>query len=69
MNEEKLNELLRSALPPESVQGPSRDLWPAILQRIESPTVWTWLDACLLASITIGMLIFPRMLVLMALNL
>ncbi len=69
MNEENLKELLRSALPPATGQGPIRDLWPAIVQRIESPPAWSWLDISILAGVTIGILVFPSSLVLMALNL
>jgi len=69
MNEKNLKELLRSALPPAARQGPARDLWPAIVQRIESPPSWSWLDIGILTAATIGILAFPSSLVLMALNL
>ena len=69
MNEKDLQGLLQLAFPSATEHVPARDLWPAIVQRVESPPAWSWLDIALLAGATIGMLLFPSLLVLMALNL
>ena len=57
MNEERIRELLQSAMPPLGETAPSRDLWPAMRRRIESteaPRIrlgaWEWVLAALLAA-------------------
>jgi hypothetical protein len=63
MNEERIQKLLRSALPPLGETQPRRDLWPRMRQRIESAEaprirlgVWDWALAALLAA---AILFFP----------
>ena len=66
MTDELLKDLLRSVLPPANRQGPSRDLWPQVVSRIEAPPVWSWLDTSVAVGLTIAMLFFPKALLLMA---
>jgi hypothetical protein len=52
-NEEKIRALLRQSLPPiGDVAEPPRDLWPAMLKRLdEKPAAVPWLDWALLAGL------------------
>jgi anti-sigma factor RsiW len=43
--EEKIRRLLKSALPRVDDSGPPRDLWPAVLRRLdEAPARVPWFD-------------------------
>jgi hypothetical protein len=66
MTDELLLDLLRSAIPPVTRQGPSRDLWPHIVSRIEVSPAWSWLDTCVAVGLTLAMLVFPKALLLVA---
>jgi len=66
MTDEYLKDLLRSALPPMSRQGPARDLWPKVVSRIEAPPGWSWLDISVAIGLAIALLIFPKALLLIA---
>jgi len=68
-NDERLERLLRSALPPTSGRGPSRDLWPLIVSRSRVPVAWSWFDFSLAAVIAIVLLLFPDWLWLLAYHL
>ncbi|HEY6183021.1 MAG TPA: hypothetical protein VIW67_12295 [Terriglobales bacterium] len=64
MNDEKrIAQLLKNALPPVSTRTNSelrRDLWPAMLQRLETPTTAVpWWDWALLAAVIVCLLFFP----------
>jgi hypothetical protein len=52
-DEERVKELLRQALKPvEAAPEPSRDLWPAVLQRLGAgPVQVPWFDWALLAGL------------------
>jgi hypothetical protein len=57
-NEDRLKKLLQDALPPvETEPNPGRDLWPAMLRRLDArpaepaPITWSWFDAALLAGL------------------
>jgi hypothetical protein len=44
-DEERIKQLLRQALPPVSEAEPGRDLWPAVLRRINArPAAPPWFD-------------------------
>ena len=69
-DDDRLLRLLRSALPP--VVGdhtPSRDLWPAVADRIQAPDGWAWLDISLAAVVTVVLVIFPEYVSLLAYHL
>jgi hypothetical protein len=75
MNEhDRMKELLQQALPPvESEAAPSRDLWPAVLRRLDAnpdanpgakpanaphPS-WIWFDCALAAGLVALVAVFP----------
>jgi anti-sigma factor RsiW len=53
MNDDRMKKLLQEALPPlDGEPEPSRDLWPAVLRRLEArPAVPPWFDWALLAGL------------------
>jgi hypothetical protein len=61
----RLKNLLRQALPPiaSGAAGepePGRDLWPAVLKRLEAPAVHVpWFDWALIAGVAAATAIFP----------
>lgn len=69
--EKRMKDLLRQALPPvEGVAEPGRDLWPAMLRRLDArpaarqSPVWTcfneaWFDGVLLAGLVVLAALFP----------
>jgi hypothetical protein len=59
-NDDRLRELLQSALSPTSDEvQPPRDLWPALARRLESPRKWVWFEVSLAAAVVLGLLMFP----------
>jgi hypothetical protein len=55
-----LKRLLKGALPRVSTEPPKRDLWPAVLQRLDSrPVRVPWWDWALLAGATLLLCLFP----------
>ena len=65
-DENEVKRLLRQALPPvEGDAGPGRDLWPAMLRRLDTEsaapafTVWAVFDGALLAGLVGLAAIFP----------
>jgi len=59
-DDDRLRQLLQSALPKTSDEGPSRDLWPLLASRIERPAPWAWVDLSLAAVVAIVLLVFPE---------
>jgi len=51
-DDDRLARLLCSSLPPAPEGGPSRDLWPAVVDRGRPRRSWSWLD--LAAAAVIG---------------
>ena len=51
---------LRSALPPVDANGPSRDLWPSIVDRSHTPPRWAVLDLSAAAVVAGALLLFPQ---------
>ena len=65
-DEERIQQLLKQALPPiEDDEGPQRDLWPAMLRRLDAKPAprpqsrWVWFDWALVASLAIVVVSFP----------
>jgi hypothetical protein len=58
-DQERMKKLLQQALPP--VEGePARDLWPAVLRRMDaSPAALPWFDWALLAGLAALTALFP----------
>ena len=67
--DDRLQQLLRSALPRAAAQAPSRDLWPLVVNRAQARVGWSWLDVSLATFVTIVLLMFPRWLFLLAYHL
>jgi hypothetical protein len=64
MNEheqERIDQLLKMTLSPRGAGGePRRDLWPAMLKRLDAvPAAVPWFDWALLAAATACLAIFP----------
>lgn len=55
MTDDCLGDLLRTALPPQGVRSPVRDLWPAIEDRIHARTEWSLVDLCVAAGVLAGL--------------
>jgi len=69
-DEDRIKQILREALPPvDSASEPSRDLWPAVLRRIDAepgselsrlePGRQNWFDWALLAGLVVFAVSFP----------
>jgi len=60
-NDEKIRTLLKGAFPPVDDAGPQRDLWPAVLRRLDEEAVrvpwFDWVCAAVLAAL---LLVFPE---------
>lgn len=59
-DDERLEQLLRSALAPVGARTPSRDLWPLIVGHRAAGGRWWWLDIGLAAAAAIALLVFPE---------
>ena len=60
MNDERLKELLRAALPPSAGDVPSNDVWPQISSRFEERTRWSYVDLGLAAAAATALAVFPE---------
>ena len=63
-DEDRIKQLLRQALPPvDADAAPARDLWPAMLRRLDSAAqthrTQPWFDWALLAALIVFILAFP----------
>lgn len=65
-DEEGIKKLLRQALPTVDAEPvPERDLWPAVLRRLDTQSVaqprsrWLWLDWALAAGLAVVAVAFP----------
>ena len=66
IDDEGLQSLLRAALEREARRGPSRDLWPLIVERSRAPAGWSWLDLGIAALVAVALLMRPGLLWLLA---
>ena len=63
MNEdERLQHLVRRALPKATAHAPSRDLWPAVAEHLDARARWSPFDVGLAAAVAIALAAFPEML-------
>ena len=69
IDDERLARLLEASLPPAPASGPSRDLWPVIVSRRRTAAGWSWLDISLATVVAAALLMFPRLLLLLAYHL
>ena len=66
---DRFEHLLRAALPP-AVQGePDHNLWARVVDRLDAPRQWSWVDLSLAAMVAIALLMFPEGLFLLAYHL
>ena len=60
-NDDKLQELLRSALPPVADTELKQDLWPHMLRKLDESTIRpSWLDWALIAFLPVWFFLFPE---------
>lgn len=69
IEDERLERLLREAMPAATARGATRDLWPLIVARGTAAAHWSWLDLGIAAAVTIALLIRPGWLWLIAYHL
>jgi hypothetical protein len=69
MSEPGLDSLLRAALPPVTPGGPSADLWPRVVDRLDARPAVSWVDLSLVALVALTLLMFPEGLFLLAYHL
>jgi len=65
-DEDRIKQLLKQAVPPVVADAePARDLWPQVLQRLDSatesaqPSRWVWIDIALLGGLAVMGVSFP----------
>jgi nuclear transport factor 2 (NTF2) superfamily protein len=68
-DDDRLQQLLRSARAPAADRQLSRDLWPLVENRMQVRARWSWLDVSLAAAVAIVLLMFPGGLFLLAYHL
>jgi anti-sigma factor RsiW len=60
-DDEKIRKLLRAAFPPVAAAGPPRDLWPAVLRRLdEAPARVPWFDWVFAGVLAALFVLFPE---------
>ena len=60
MTDEDVARLLRTALPPTSARGPSRDLWPIVAGLVRTSPPSSVLDLGIAVLAVILLVLFPR---------
>lgn len=58
-DEERIRQLLKAALPPIEDAEPPRDLWPAMLRRLDQRSVPPWFDWALAGGLALFAVAFP----------
>ena len=66
---DRFEDLVRAALPPIVAGEPGRDLWPRVVERLNTRPPWSWVDAGLAAIVVLTLLMFPEGLFLLAYHL
>lgn len=63
MNDERIRELLRNAVPPVRTPELRRDLWPAMREKLDQRAVirFSWFDAALAAALALALILVPRL--------
>jgi hypothetical protein len=73
MSDDQLKNLLRTAFPEVGGPKPSRDLWPSIVDRVQTPAAWSWIDISVAAEVgagvAIALVMLPKALLLLAYHL
>ena len=58
--DERLQQLLRSALPLSGDRRDAHDLWPSVVERLQQRPGWTWIDLAVAACVATALLLFPE---------
>lgn len=68
MNDEQLQRLLQSAVPPVLAGATPADAWPRIEARTSTGPRWQLSDTALAAAIVTALVLFPKTLLVLALH-
>jgi hypothetical protein len=60
VNDERLGELLRAALPPTQGGAARRDLWPSLVERLNGRPRWSLIDVGIGIAAAAALLTFPE---------
>jgi hypothetical protein len=60
MSDDRLEELLRAALPPIRNATTRRDVWPALVERLRERPRWSLVDVGLGVAAVSALLMFPE---------
>ena len=60
MTDERLKELLRTAVTTPVADEPARDLWPDVANRFDQRPRWSYVDLGLAAAAAVALTIFPE---------
>ena len=60
MTDERLQELLLTAISPSSEESPKRDLWPTLANRFDHAPRWSYVDLGLAAAVFAALAMFPE---------
>jgi len=60
MSDDRLQEWVRSQLPPVEQAGPTRDLWPDVVERSRRRAAVSVVDVSIAALIGVVLLLFPQ---------
>ena len=66
---DRVEDLLRAAQPPVVTGEPGPDLWPRVVERLDTRPPMPWVDLGLLARVVMTLLMFPEGLFLLAYHL
>jgi hypothetical protein len=59
-DDERLQQLLRSALAASGDRRGANDLWPSVVERLQQRPGWTWIDMAVVALVATALLLFPE---------
>ena len=59
-DDERLQQLLRSALAASGDRRGASDLWPHVVDRMQRRPSWTWIDMTVAAIVATALLLFPE---------
>jgi hypothetical protein len=60
MTDDRLEQVLRAALPPTQDSAAPRDLWPSLVERLDGRPRWSLIDLGLGAAAALALLMFPE---------
>ena len=69
MTDERLKDLIRSAIPPTEDDDRRHDLWEKVATRFDCTPRWSYLDLSLAAAVVVALVLFPEWLWLLSFHL